>query len=129
MRDEDFFVRGCLEIPVIGREDPLIWGVWVSLSRLTFERERMLAEKIERINEPSYFGWLSSRIQVYPDTLLLKTNVHSRGVGQRPYIELEPTDHPLSIDQREGIAVDRWIEIAERMEHRWLHPHWDSTGY
>jgi hypothetical protein len=25
-----FFVRGCLEIPVIGELDPFSWGVWVA---------------------------------------------------------------------------------------------------
>src|SRR5205807_1499801 len=29
---EDYFIRGCIEIPVNGENDPFIWGVWVSLS-------------------------------------------------------------------------------------------------
>jgi hypothetical protein len=29
----------------------------------------------------------------------------------RPYIELEPTDHPLAVEQRNGISVDRVAEI------------------
>src|ERR1051325_4522965 len=52
----DFFVRGCLEIPIIGREEPFIWGVWVSLSKANFEREQNLANNPERIKEPAYFG-------------------------------------------------------------------------
>ena len=31
-----FFVRGCLEIPVQGVDEPLVWGVWVSLSEQSF---------------------------------------------------------------------------------------------
>jgi hypothetical protein len=127
--EEDFFVRGCLEIPVIGQTNPVIWGVWVSLSKPNFDRERQLAGDPARADEPPYFGWMSSRIQVYTDTLLLKTNVITRPVGMRPYIDLEPTDHPLAIDQRTGITVDRLIEIAEQMEHQWLHPEWDKTGF
>ena len=26
---EKFFVRGCLEIPIIGRDAKFIWGLWV----------------------------------------------------------------------------------------------------
>jgi hypothetical protein len=37
-------------------------------------------------------------------------------VGTRPHIELEPTDHPLAVEQRRGITVARVIEIAEAME-------------
>ena len=34
----DIFVRGCLEIPIIGQEDCFIWGVWVSVSKASFAR-------------------------------------------------------------------------------------------
>ncbi len=30
-----------------------------------------------------------------------------------PYVELEPTDHPLAIEQRNGITLDRVKEIEE----------------
>lgn len=127
--DEDFFVRGCLEIPIIGRNESFIWGVWVSLSKTNFEREQSLANDPERINEPPYFGWLSSRIEIYPDTAALKTNVHTRGVGTRPFIELQPTDHPLSQEQHGGISVERLVQIAEQIQHGWKHPHWDAHQF
>ena len=126
--DEDFFIRGCLEIPIIGESEPLIWGVWVSLSKEHFERERSLSQRADRDEEPSYFGGLCSRIQMYPDTLLLKTHVHTRTVGTRPSVELEPTDHPLALEQRSGITRARLREIAELLEHKWLHPRWDEKG-
>lgn len=125
---EDYFVRGCLEVPVTGENDSFIWGVWVSLSRDNFNREQRLRNDPKRVEEPAYFGWLSSRIQVYPDTILLKTRVHSRIVGVAPLIELEPTEHPLAVEQRTGIRLNRVREIAELMQHRWLHPKWDSKG-
>ena len=123
---EDFFVQGCLEIPILDFDKPLIWGVWVSLSETNFERHKPLFEDSRRIDEPPYFGWLSSRIQIYPDTLLLKTHVHTRNAGIKPFMELERTDHPLAVEQRLRITQDRKREIAELMEHRWLHPKWDS---
>ncbi|WP_438820849.1 DUF2199 domain-containing protein [Bacillus hominis] len=50
-----------------------------------------------------------------PDTVSLKTMVHTREVGYKPYIELELTDHPLSIEQKNGIKLDRIREIAEEI--------------
>lgn len=125
--DEEFYVRGCLEIPVLGREEPLLWGVWVSLSRANFEREQQLANDPKRLDEPPYFGWLSSRIPICPDTALLKTNVQTQAVGQRPRIELHASDHPLSVEQRTGITEARLIEIAELVEHGWRHPQWNEN--
>ena len=84
---------------------------------------------LERINEPAYFGWLSSRIELYPDTAILKTNVHTRGVGSRPFIELQLTDHPLSHEQRNGITTDRIRQIAEQIEHSWKHPLWNAGQF
>jgi hypothetical protein len=35
----------------------------------------------------------------------------------RPYVELELTDHPLAIEQRTGISIERVQEIAECVLH------------
>ena len=34
--EEHFFIRGCLEIPVVDGDGPFVWGVWASL-RTCFE--------------------------------------------------------------------------------------------
>ncbi|MFP3390498.1 DUF2199 domain-containing protein [Brevibacillus sp. SIMBA_040] len=115
--DEHYFVRGCIEIPVIDSEDTFIWNVWVSLSKENFKRTYLYWEEEGREKElEPMFGWLSTSLSWYPDTTLhLKTLVHTRPVGVRPYIELEQTDHPLSIEQRAGITRARVIEIAEAL--------------
>ncbi|RJS62751.1 DUF2199 domain-containing protein [Priestia filamentosa] len=113
MDQQHFFVRGCLEIPVLDSKETFIWDVWVSLSEENFGRTIHLWEREEREQEPPYFGWLSTFIPGYPDTVNLKTNVHTRSIGRRPFIELEPTDHPLAIEQREGISLERIAEIKE----------------
>ena len=43
--------------------------------------------------------------------------VHTRKIGLRPLIELEPTDHALALEQRDGITLARVREIAETMYH------------
>jgi len=55
-----FFMRGLIEIPVLDGEGPFAWGVWVSLSETNFERASVLWNVEDRVNEPAYFGWLSS---------------------------------------------------------------------
>jgi hypothetical protein len=44
--------------------------------------------------------------------------VHPRSGGIRPWLELEQTDHPLSIDFHNGITIARAQEIAEYAMHR-----------
>lgn len=113
-----FFVRGCLEIPVHGESEPFAWGVWVSLSEDNFSKfvQHFGVEKRSHIGP--FFGWLSSDIWLYPtQTFNLKTQVHIRDNKVRPYIELEQTDHPLAVEQREGISVERVAEIYEKMTH------------
>ena len=33
---KDIYVRGCLEIPIVGHDDHFTWGVWVSVSKESF---------------------------------------------------------------------------------------------
>jgi hypothetical protein len=113
--EEYFFIRSCLEIPVWGCARPFVWGVWASLSKENFRRAFKLWDDPKRIEEPPYFGWLSSALptQIYPNTLHLKTHVHTRSMTERPYIELEATDNPLAVDQRDGITLERVLEIIQ----------------
>lgn len=116
--DKDFFVRGCLEIPIIGQEDCFNWGVWVSVSRESFMRIHELWDSPDVQDEPPKFGWLCNNISVYPTTLSLKTNLYLRAGNRRPSIQLEPTDHPLAVEQRTGISIKRVEEIAALLSLR-----------
>ncbi|MEU3664342.1 DUF2199 domain-containing protein [Streptomyces sp. NPDC032940] len=118
IRAEHYFVKGLIEIPVIGSDEVFSWGVWVSLSRDNFSRAADLWDTPGRESEKPYFGWLTTDLPLYsPTTLNLKTHVHTRPVGERPYVELEPTDHPLAVEQRTGITLDRVREIAAAVRH------------
>jgi hypothetical protein len=113
---EQFFIRGSLEIPVIDSSEPFVWGAWVSLSERNFKRYLELYEEQGREQEEPFFGWLCSMPSGYPERDI-KTMVYLRPVPNRPYIELEPTDHPLSIEQREGITLERVQQILEELIH------------
>jgi hypothetical protein len=117
----DRFVRGLIEIPILDgttdEEEYFGLGVWVSLSERNF---RWYVENFEAGAEDQgepWFGWLSNKVPVYPDTLSLKTDVHLRGEGLRPAIVVQPTDHPLAVDQHGGITLTRARELAAE----WMH--------
>ncbi len=101
--EEHFFIRGCLDIPITGSDKIYTWGVWVSLSEKSMLEVCDNWENPERAQLGPYFGWFCTEIPTYPDTLFLKASVSQQPVGVRPRIELEPTDHPLAIHQRNGI--------------------------
>lgn len=116
--EKDFFVRGCLEIPIIGHADCFTWGVWVSVSKESFMRIQELWDAPAVEYEPPKFGWLCNNMPVYPATLNLKTNLYLRDGGRRPSIHLEPTGHPLAVEQRRGISIRRVEEIAAALSLR-----------
>ena len=115
--DEHFFVHGLLEIPVIGQDEPFVWGVWVSLSAASYQQWGEHFDELKRSHIGPFFGWLNTRLPGYPDTASLKTQVHIRDDGMRPFIELEPTDHPLAVEQREGISSKRVAELYALVMH------------
>jgi hypothetical protein len=81
-----FFVRGCLEIPVHGADEPFSWGVWVSLSEQNFRTWVEYFDQQHRSHVGPFFGWLNAWLKPYPETTNLKTHVHLRDNGVRPWI-------------------------------------------
>ena len=119
IRGEEFYIRGLIQLPVRDDERVFEWGVWVSLSRENFIHSGHLWNTAGRESAEPMFGWLSTALPTYhPATLSLKTMVHTREVGLRPLVVLEPTDHPLAVEQRDGITVD----VLEKRASQLLHP-------
>ena len=116
--DKDRFVRGCLEVPIAGSNEVFIYGVWVSVSESSLKRIVELWDAEYVADEPPFFGWLCNTISIYPPTMHLKTNLHLRSSNQRPLIELEPTDHPLAVEQRDGISLERAQKIVAALMPR-----------
>ena len=111
---EDYFIRGVIELPIIGTSEMFRWGVWGSLSRENFEKLTKMNDDPARVELPPMFSWLSNQIDEYPDTLNLKMHAHIQEPGNRPIFELEPTDHPLSQEYYQGITPERVKEIMMR---------------
>ena len=115
--EQTFFIRGHIEIPIHDYPEPLAFSVWSSLSEQSFVHMSERWESPDRASDPPYFGWLCSPIAVYPSTLHLKLSVQSRPPGLTPLFIVEPSEHPLALDQRNGISIERWHEFAHRLLH------------
>jgi hypothetical protein len=111
IEDEHFFVRGLIRLPIIGTAEAFCWGVWGSLSRENFSKLRDLDDDPKRASLAPMFSWLSTHIPEYPETLSLKMKAHIQEPPRRPLFELEPADHPLSLEYQHGITAGRVKEI------------------
>ena len=111
------YIRGCIEIPIKGTREKFIWTVWCWLSGENYREMGAHWQDPQRAKLPPYPGWLCTRLPEYTDTAGLKTLIHQREMGLRPLVELEPADHPLSLDQRMGIAADRLQQIITKLLH------------
>jgi hypothetical protein len=115
---EHFFVRGLIEVPLLGRDEHFEWGVWVSLSEDSFWRMADAWDTPGREAAAPVFGWLSTELPTFSEsTLNLKTMVHTQPVGLRPLIQVEPTEHPLAVEQRDGLAWDAVTARVSQLLH------------
>lgn len=112
LNGEHFFVRCVLPVPIVGGQGAEFgFGVWSTLSRKNFEIYVETFGGGEQGGLGPWFGWLSNAIKGYPDTLSMKCQVHPQNGRQRPLLKLDPTDHPLAIEQREGMTLDRILDL------------------
>lgn len=116
------FIRAILTIPVVDapadEADGFCWGVWVMVSGQDFRRividtrETGMPE-----DEPMIEGYLGNQIPGYPNTLFMDVEIDARSMTQRPSVYVKHSDHPLTIEQQQGIAMARVQEINEYLLH------------
>jgi hypothetical protein len=115
---EWFFVRGCLEIPIIGTDEVFLWGLWAFVREEVFD-EISECELVGREKSRGPFkGRLGNSLADYPETLNLKLRIALQPLRARPLLVIEETDHPLAIEQSSGITHDRALAMAALLLHQ-----------
>ena len=113
--EEHFFIRGRLTIPINDYEEDLIFNVWTTLSEKNFIRTNKLWNEADRVNEPPYFGWLQTYVPMYGSTLNIKTEVITQEVGVIPKVVVIEENHPLTLDQTNGITLEKALAIVNEI--------------
>jgi hypothetical protein len=115
---EHHFIRCMLYLPISDLPGQRFgYGVWSSLSKQNFAIYKdTFGDDSAAVLGP-WFGWFSNSLKGFPETFSLKCDVQPQPNRQRPIIFLQPTDHPLAIAQRDGIALDRVFELYELNGH------------
>jgi len=114
-----FFVRGCLEIPIIDSSEVFLWGLWASVCEDVFDEISESWELVGREKSRGPFkGRLGNSLAEYPETLNLKLRIMLRPVGERPLFLIEEAGHPLAIEQSSGVARERALAMAALLLHQ-----------
>ena len=116
---DQFFIRGCLDLPIAETRGIFRWLVWVALSEQDFNRAVDLWDTPERESEPVYCGWLATSLPHYPETQNLECRVYTGPVGERPDVKLDPANHPLAVEQQTGISRGRAESLALHIFREW----------
>jgi hypothetical protein len=114
----DFYLRGRIPVPILGFDEPFIWGVWAEVGPKNFIHTVEMWKVEGREAEPPFPGWMDTEIALYGDTINVEVDVWTQRVGRRPHFRLIDPEHPLAVEQRDGITMERAEQIAAMMLHR-----------
>ncbi len=72
------------------------------------------------VAENCFLGWVCHAVPWYPAAGALASDVVGQAEGQRPLLFLhqdDENDHPLIVDQKQGITIAKAQQIAEFLLH------------
>ncbi|MDO6432111.1 DUF2199 domain-containing protein [Flavitalea sp. BT771] len=120
--EEHFFHRGRITIPIHDHSEDLIFNVWTSISKENFAIRNSMWNDPERVHNKPYFGWLQTLVPTYGNTLNLKTQAREQEIGLIPSIEIIEENHPLTLDQRNGISLVTATKKVEAILREYHNP-------
>ncbi|HLY99826.1 MAG TPA: DUF2199 domain-containing protein [Candidatus Angelobacter sp.] len=117
--EKQFFLRGLVELRIIGSTDIFLWGVWASILEKDFDEisEYWETSGREKLIGP-YKGRINNALSEYPNTFNLKCTIRIQPVGARPLFYIDEPEHPLAQEQRAGISLHRVQQIASALIHK-----------
>lgn len=107
----DVFIRGLVEIPIVGTEMRFGFGVWSTLHPANAKAYFEVFGTEQELGLGTCFGWLSNDLPVYGTGGFLQTSVNFQGNGKRPLFTVFDENTQLSSDQLTGISFDQLLDI------------------
>lgn len=114
---DHYFIRGLIPVPVRDDQRTFNWGVWAEIFAEDFARVIDLWDDERRADAPPFPGLLMTAPAIYSEPTHLELMVQLQGQNLRPTFDLTGSEHPMAVEQRKGITVDRVKEIAEALLH------------
>jgi len=102
---------------VEGRDEPLSWGIWVEVSHANWARANELWEDPLQHEEPPFSGKLANNIWGCSPTQGLPGLVQLDSPERIPFFTLARSEHPLCVQQREGVSETQVLEWLEPILH------------
>ena len=114
-----YFLRGCLEIPIVGSGEVFLWGLWASIKQAASEEIAASWEEAGREQHHGPFkGRLANSLSAhYTDCLSARLRVVIQPVGTRPLFVLEEPEHALALAQGSGISKGAALELVGTLMH------------
>ena len=116
---KQYFVRGCLDIPVHNETECFRWLVWVAVSKPELKVIRSFWRQLRNKPFPPTRGQLAVALPYEPGTIGLTVELTDAGPGDRPIAKVQDASHPLDREQHHGISLEDAYEKAGRMMHSW----------
>lgn len=111
-RDQRFFLRVVLPLPVHGRAKNYCIGLWVEIRKDACDRILELWSAPDQGKEPPFEGWIANDIPFAPSMLGLPVRLQLMNPPGRAQAILQPCGHPLFAEQTEGISMHRMHEYG-----------------
>ncbi len=118
--EEQFYIRGCMELPVHDSEEVFLWGLWALVWKEDYwEIAESWEERGREEKRGPFKGRLANSLKQHysPDTFNLKITVKIQPVGARPLFMVEEIDHPLAIAQRNGMSRNEVNALVSSIMH------------
>jgi hypothetical protein len=110
-----YFMRCILYVPFDWDDNAFGWGVWVEVSRATFDRYLEIYNE-DGSAEPPATATLANALGAYPDAPNEKVLVRFGDSTSRPTLEvLAESRSSLAVEQRNGINQERYHAILHEI--------------
>jgi len=115
--ERHFYLRGLLEIPVLELDSRFGYGVWLEVQQEDFQY------LLEHWGDPAQDSFdpvaatLANELAPYDGTEGLHVAVQPVSAESLPSVRLLADEHPLCLDQRNGISAARSEELAATVLH------------